>query len=78
MKTGIFFCLDHADIVGRADPAGGACVKSLYASRGWSKPSDMTTEQGSIVETRLAEVPLEGMPTTIWEHVRDAGEACEQ
>ena len=41
-------------------------------------PVHLTMERGSIVETRLTEAPLQGGPTTLCEHARDAGEACEQ
>jgi putative redox protein len=41
-------------------------------------PVHLTMERGSIVETKLAEAPLQGTPTTLCEHARDAGEACEQ
>jgi putative redox protein len=41
-------------------------------------PVHLTMERGSIVETRLTEAPLQGVPTTLCEHARDAGEACEQ
>jgi putative redox protein len=41
-------------------------------------PVHLTMERGSIVETRLAETPLQATPTNLCEHARDAREACEQ
>jgi putative redox protein len=41
-------------------------------------PVHLTMERGSIVETKLVEAPLQGTPSTLCEHARDAGEACEQ
>jgi putative redox protein len=41
-------------------------------------PVHLTMERGSIIETRLAELPVEAIPTTMCEHARDVSEACEQ
>ena len=41
------------------------------------RPVHLTMERGSIVETRLADAPLEAVPT-LCEHARDAVAACEQ
>ena len=41
-------------------------------------PVHLTMERGSVIVTKLVKAPLQGTPTTLCEHARDAGEACEQ
>ena len=41
-------------------------------------PVHLTMERGSVIVTKLVKAPLQGTPTTLREHARDAGEACEQ
>jgi hypothetical protein len=41
-------------------------------------PVHLTMERGSMIETRLAESPLQTTPTALCEHARDAGKAFEQ
>jgi hypothetical protein len=41
-------------------------------------PVHLTMDRGLIVETKLVEAPLQGTPSRLCEHARDAGEACEQ
>ena len=56
----------------------GACALARLLDISMRCPVHLTMERGSIVETRLTEAPLQGGPTTLCEHARDAGEACEQ
>lgn len=66
-------CVREIELNGLLDEAQLAKLLDISMRR----PVHLTMERGSIVETRLADAPLEAVPT-LCEHARDAVAACEQ